>query len=228
MYAEALNQWRRELGHVANVPGGVYITEKMRGQEGHIYSPVPKAKQKEAVEFLGKTAFQEPTMFLADTLLGVLQSQGAMTNLQRTQKYLLRTVIASDKLVRLEEQCALQVGGNADSLYSVRELLVDVETPLFADVFKPAKNGKLSSFRTALQREYIVQMGRKLLPIEKPQWWNRNSDTYSADVRSVVRGQLIRLQKSLERAKKRGSLDQQDHVLDLIARIEAAFDEADD
>ena len=40
-----LGQWTLELNHVAAIVGGFNTQEKYVGQEGVLFSPVPKARQ---------------------------------------------------------------------------------------------------------------------------------------------------------------------------------------
>ncbi len=52
MYGRVLGQWNLEMGHVIAIVGGVNSQQKHAGQDGVLFTPVPKEKQAEAVKSL--------------------------------------------------------------------------------------------------------------------------------------------------------------------------------
>lgn len=226
LYTEALNQWAREMGHVANVPGGVIGVQKVYGQDGAIYTPVSKVRQKEAVHFLGDYAFKTPTMFLRDDILSKLEPSGSVPRLMEYQERILRTMISNDKLLRMNEQYARY----SDSAYSPLELYNDVRDMLFSEV----KEGKIviDPYRRALQRAYIDELGNKLAK-EKPLPATagffarafRQPDVTNTDIRAITRGHLADLRTTLQNAAKRVSDDiTRLHLNDLALTIETILD----
>src|SRR5256712_12434987 len=73
MYTELINQWAREMNHVAVVVGGVYQFTKYAGQSGRVYQPVPRAKQVEAGPVLKDKGVTTPSLFFDP---GVLPRNG--------------------------------------------------------------------------------------------------------------------------------------------------------
>ncbi|MFI5187117.1 MAG: zinc-dependent metalloprotease, partial [Chitinophagales bacterium] len=65
IYGQMTGQFGRYMGHVARNVGGVYLNPKTVEQTGNVYEYTPKAKQKEAVDFLSKQLFSTP-IWLAD------------------------------------------------------------------------------------------------------------------------------------------------------------------
>ena len=61
MYNQVTVQFNIYMGHVAKYVGGIMETPKMVEEQGPVYEVVPKAKQKEAVEFLNKQLFTTPS-----------------------------------------------------------------------------------------------------------------------------------------------------------------------
>src|SRR5580692_9908792 len=57
VYGRLLSQWQLEMGHVAQVVGGLNSQEKVVGQEGRVFNLVPRPRQEEAVKFLVDNAF---------------------------------------------------------------------------------------------------------------------------------------------------------------------------
>src|SRR5579872_5126223 len=56
LYGRMMSQWQLEMGHVAQIVGGFESQEKMVGQEGRIFTLVPKVRQQEAVKYLVENA----------------------------------------------------------------------------------------------------------------------------------------------------------------------------
>ncbi len=54
LYGREVSQFRTEMGHVANLVGGMNSQEKYGDQPGVRFTPVPKAKQKEAMKFIAE------------------------------------------------------------------------------------------------------------------------------------------------------------------------------
>jgi hypothetical protein len=60
VHGVVIGQWVRELNHVAALVGGFHSQQKHWGQDGVLFTPVPKEKQKAAVAFLNRTVFTTP------------------------------------------------------------------------------------------------------------------------------------------------------------------------
>ena len=74
VYSNVLGQFRRYEGHVLRNIGGVYTTYKSVEQEGAVYEPETKARQKEALEYLDRNVFTEPTWLTAESYINRLSS----------------------------------------------------------------------------------------------------------------------------------------------------------
>ena len=64
MYNQLTSQFSLYMGHVTRNVGGIMETPKMVEEEGPVYEIVPKAKQKEAVDFLNKQLFATPAWLI--------------------------------------------------------------------------------------------------------------------------------------------------------------------
>jgi hypothetical protein len=60
MYEALVGQYNRYLGHVAANIGGRFVTNRSIEQEGAKYEPVPKDRQKKALDFLNENLFKKP------------------------------------------------------------------------------------------------------------------------------------------------------------------------
>ena len=85
LYGRLLGQWRTELNHVANIVGGADTRELYGGQKGVRFSPINKARQKQAVDFLVQNAFVTPDFFLVDSILKRMEPTGAVARIVQAQ-----------------------------------------------------------------------------------------------------------------------------------------------
>jgi len=149
VYAAVLGQWTRELVHVTVVVGGVNAQNKHVGQEGPVYSPIPKAKQKEALQFLNDNVFATPSWIVRPDILSRIEPQGALSRVLAVQRTVLNNLMASAKLQRMMEQEALH-GANA---YAPAEYLADLRKGIFSELSKPSP--AIDPYRRNLQRLYL-------------------------------------------------------------------------
>jgi hypothetical protein len=196
LYEEVLGQWSREMGHVANYPGGVDIVLRINDEEENQYTPLPRERQKAAVQFLSDNAWKAPKFMLREDVVRKIYpsgSSGAVKLVQDAQARLVRTVLSNDKLLRLLEHETMD-GAKA---YSVRELFADVENALFSDV-KQAKP-QTDNFRRNLQRVFVEELAQKLVsppPPTVPPGFEAfralfaTPDVSKTDARGLARAQL--------------------------------------
>lgn len=220
-YDDILGQWSREMGHVANIPGGVFIDRKVFGSEGSVYTPVPSARQRAAVSFLKDYVFTTPTWLIDERITRLLAPSDVASRLSSMQTRLLRTVISSDKLLRLLDQQA-RFG---DTAYSVDELYADVEGAILTEM---QSNKPTDFYRRALQRTYVQEL------IDKAAKPTGSADgfmamfrpnTYATDVRAISRARLVTLRKRLATIKSSDALTQA-HYDDLALQIRQALEES--
>ena len=160
LYAAVIGQWRTEMSHVANLVGGAFSQEKYGGQPGARFTPVPKARQKQAVQFLTDNALKTPA-FLIDTVIDRrLEPSGQVRRIQAAQAGILTSLLNDTKLTRLIEWEAL-TGGSADG-YSPQELLSDIRHGVWSELSQPAP--KIDVFRRELQRAWVDQSIRRVRP----------------------------------------------------------------
>jgi hypothetical protein len=210
LYDDLWAQWAREMGHVAVVVGGMWQETKKVGQAGPVYTPVPRARQQEAVQFLLQNAFTTPTYFLDPELLRRLEPAGAVGRVRTRQNALLSTMFQDARLGRLADQSALATP--ASPAYTIGELFTDVSRGIFSEATQARP--VTDEYRRDLQRSFVSHMERLMgeLPNQSPR---------PADARALARATLVSLDGTLEGAL--GSTTHAPtaaHFTDLRARID--------
>ncbi|MBU3679798.1 MAG: DUF5117 domain-containing protein [Candidatus Kapabacteria bacterium] len=219
-YDDILGQWSREMGHVANIPGGVFIDRKVFGSNGAVYTPVPQARQRAAVSFLKDYVFTTPTWLIDEKVVRLLSPSDVASRLSSMQTRILRTVISSDKLLRLLDQQARY----GDTAYSVDKLYGDVEGAILTEL---QTNKPTDYYRRALHRAYVQELIDKCTkpaPSSDPFAAMFRSNTYSTDVRAISRARLASLRKKLTTIKSTDALTQS-HYDDLALQIRQALED---
>jgi hypothetical protein len=185
VYGRALGQWERELGHVAQIVGGLDSQEKHGGQDGVRFTPVPKARQEAAVKFLNENAFATPTMFLKPEILRRMEPNGALDRMRASQLRLLSGLLTPARIGRLVEQEAI----DGASAYRATEFLADVRKGVFQEIY--SADPKVDAYRRNLQRGYLELISTRL---------NGPISRINDDERPLLRGELRSLTSDLTAA----------------------------
>jgi hypothetical protein len=225
VYTELEGMYATYIGHVTTIVGGMTADLKTSDQAGPVYRPVPRAKQKEAVQFLSDQVFEAPTWLLEqDVLRRIGPSAGGVSQIQSRQASVLRTMLNAARIGRLAEAQTLYP---ADA-YPVREFLDDIRSGVWGDASTTARN----PYRRALQREHIARLASLLndAPAATPAGFGptRNRfDIATSDVRPLVRAQLTSLRNDARaRAGSTADATARAHFVDLVERIDRALDPA--
>lgn len=219
-YDDIMGQWSREMGHVANIPGGVFIERKVFGSAGTVYTPVPQARQREAITFLKDYVFTTPTWLIDERIVRLLSASDVAARLSSMQVRHLRTVIGSDKLLRLLDQQARY----GDTAYSVDELFTDVEGAILGEL---QTNKPTDYYRRALHRAYVQELidkASKPAPSTDAFSMMFRPNTYGTDVRAISRARLSALRKKLTAIKNADAITQA-HYEDLALQIRQALED---
>jgi len=233
IYQRLIDQWSSELEHVVNVVGGAESREKYGGQPGPRFTPLPRSRQKAAVQFLNTRAFTTPGYFLDTRILRRMEPEGSLRRIGAAQTRILNELLDSDRLTRLSEYEALAAHdprGSRD-VYAVPELLGDVRRGIWSEL--GASQVTIDPFRRHLQRSYIAQADGKINPspaiiISS----GRGSGSRSVlgagpntDLRALMRGELNDLDSALRAALPRAAdRETRLHILDARAEIKRILD----
>ncbi len=156
LYGRMISQWQLEMNHVAQVVGGFNSQEKVVGQEGRIFTLIPKIKQEEAVKFLMDNAFQTPLWMVDPEILRRIEPTGVLNRIANAQKSVLNTLLNDQRFARLIEQQT--VDGSA--AYTAAELLSTVRKGVWKELEAPQV--KIDAYRRNLQNAYLDLVNTKL------------------------------------------------------------------
>lgn len=221
MYGRLVSQWRREMGHVANVVGGTTSQEKYGSQPGIRFAPLPRERQRGAIAFLNENVFATPTFFLDPAILRRIEPDGAMARIRTAQAGVLSALFGNTRLNRMVEFGAM---GSKDA-YTVDQMLSDLHRGIWSELSSPTV--RIDAFRQNLQYEYISQLGAKINPA--PVTPNPNIPAAFAfmqappadQARALMRADLMELDSQLRSAQSRAAdVQTRAHIIEARHRIQ--------
>ncbi|MBI4911777.1 MAG: zinc-dependent metalloprotease [Acidobacteria bacterium] len=222
LYRAVWGQWSRELGHVAAIVGGFDSQNKHQGQKGPVFTPVPRARQKDAVRYLNEAVFRTPQWILDKNILARLSPASGSTQLLGAQRSALRALLDRGRTLRLQEQEALL----GDQAYKLTEMLADLRDGIFGELKAAAP--RVEPMRRNLQRAYLEQLDERLnrpAPSVPPQLaaFVQMAPNLPDDTRGAIRAELRSLQAAASAkaavAGDRGTRAHLEDVKDQISKI---------
>jgi len=216
LYDELLGVWSRYIGHVVTNVGGVNENRLKPNQKGFVYTPVAAKEQAASLNWLVKNAFSSPDWLHQSKISRNIHHASYVENIRSLQVRHLNNLLSADRMARLMENEVNDVNYNA--LDMVRQL----QRGIWSEIYNGAQ---IDIFRRNLQKAYLDRMDYLLN--EEPKSDTRSSrngtpvDLSQSDIRSIVRGELVKLQSQLKSARGHYSNDlTRYHVDDAIVRIE--------
>ncbi len=181
VYGRLLAQWTLEMNHVPPLIGGFLSQQRHIGQEGVRFTPVPKARQAAATQFLLANAFVAPGFLIQPELLRRMEPAGVMDRLRTAQTSVMNSMLQNDRIERLVEQAALDSAG----AYTAVQFLGDVRSGIWSELTTPRR--PIDPFRRNTQRAYLDTIDNRLNGGVPP----------DAEVRALLRGELRALRAQL-------------------------------
>ena len=102
-YGRLLGQWVLEMNHVAAIVGGLQSQQKVAGQDGPRFMPIPRVRQAQAVRFLIDHAFTTPMYFVKPEILRRIEPTGVLDRIRTSQQRVLTSLLAGPRIARLVE-----------------------------------------------------------------------------------------------------------------------------
>ncbi len=210
MYGALLGQWSREMGHVANVVGGVEQINFYYGDAEQRFFPIDFDKQREAVEFLLENALDTPDEeFISADILGRLQASGSPDRMLGAQQRVLRALMNENRLKRMAE-----IAQTNDDAYTGAELIEDIEDGVFSELnARSGRNVTVDVYRRNLQRVYVDMLES-----------NVSRGATDSDTAALSRESLRRIREQISDDGTWGDDETTAHFRDLAARIDDALD----
>ncbi len=156
VYGRVLSQWQTEMSHVAQVVGGLNSQEKVVGQEGRVFTLVPKTRQEEAVKFLVDNAFSTPVWLIDPEILRRIEANGALSRIRNAQNAVLNQLLNDQRFARLIEQQTI----DGTAAYTAAELLATVRKGVWKELDGPTV--RIDAYRRNLQNAYLEMINAKL------------------------------------------------------------------
>jgi len=227
LYDRTVGQWSTEANHVATMVGGGQVQYKSGSQPGAVYTPLPRARQAEAMRFLNDEVFRTPTYLVRPEIAARIEAGGMIARINNAQGRVLNTLFDNARLNRLIELEAL-AARPADA-YPLATMLADLRRGVWGEVYstRPAAD----AYRRELQMRLLTLIDGKLNPrpatgaaAAGPQFGPRPA-ALSEDAKSHLRGELLTLRADIQRALPRaGDRATQLHLQGALHRIGEILD----
>jgi hypothetical protein len=222
MYGAVWSQWSLELGHVAAIVGGYQTQNKHQGQAGEVYTPETRARQEEAVRFIGDNLFRTPKWILARPILDRMTPGEGARRLLSAQRRSLRILLQDRaRTNRLQEHEALL----GDKAYRLQDLLADLRAGVFSELSAPG--ARIDTYRRNLQRAFLEVMDDRLnqAAAPLPAVFGPGIPVIPDDARGAVTAELKAIQSlAAARAAAAGDKATRAHLEDLKAQIARILD----
>lgn len=225
-YNRILGQYTNEMRHVAAIVGSSDGQEKYGSQPGARFTPIPRERQRAAVQFVHANVFQTPTWLLDPQILRRLEPEGSVARINGTQRGILNFMMDDNRLARLVEYEAIP---GTVRPYPLSEFLADMRTGIWSEL--SAASVRVDPYRRGLQRIYLETVAGKLnaTPSTTPRISSsaQTGQSYTAparpstDVKALLRMELRTLDAALAAAlSKAGDTTTRAHIQDARWQID--------
>ena len=229
IYGQVTGQFSRYMGHVAKNVGGIYLTPKVWEQDGNVYDYTPKAKQKDAVDFLNKQLFTTPA-WLADNRIYDRIGGTPLVTIGNIQDNMLNRLLSTSTLNKLIQFEAEQ-GSQA---YTITEMFSDIKKGIWSEL---TTKKKIDVYRRNLQKSYVNILSEIIAPPKFSEttivinFGGTSRPQLSADksdIKSLVRAHLVSLRNDIKAAIP-ATTDEMSkyHLQDVATRIDKALNPKD-
>ncbi|MDA0843173.1 MAG: zinc-dependent metalloprotease [Bacteroidetes bacterium] len=225
-YGQVFGQFGRYMGHVSNHIGGVYEYYKTTDQTGSVYTPVSKAKQREALAFIHKELFNTPKWLIDKDIISNTEYSGNVERLRSLQARYLNNMLSLGKLARLVEYETL----HGSKAYSLVDFMRELRFGLWSEL---QSGNAIDTYRRNLQKAHVERLSYLLTADSQrksPSYGGYSKSTAvttdQSDIRSVARAELVNLRSSInENLSNTSDRMSRYHLQDVAARITEILDE---
>jgi hypothetical protein len=200
LYNEVVGQYGRYMGHVAKNVAGIYETPKSVEQAGSVYEFVPKATQKEAMDFLQKQLFATPAWLINNDILS-RTGQNAVNVIGARQESVLGRLLSNSTFAKLIQGEA----ANGSSAYTMSDMMTDLKQGIWSEL---ATKKPIDVYRRNLQKSFVERIGAFVNPPAPAASafggitisFGASIDAKKSDIVSVLKGTLRQLKTDITAA----------------------------
>ena len=145
------------MNHVAAIVGGFNSQQKHAGQEGVRFTPIARATQAGAVNFLNANAFEVPSWAVNPDILRRIEPVGVLDRIRTGQLRVLGSLLSSARIARLVEQESI----DGAAAYRPLDFLADVRKGIWSEAYGTAPV-KIDAYRRNLQRAYVETLADRI------------------------------------------------------------------
>ncbi len=218
IYNELVTQYFRYMGHVLKNIGGITTTPRSVEENGTVYEFVPKARQKEAMQFLQQQLFSTPKWLIDEKLFKVtgMVDPATISSLQAT---VLTRLFGANTIKKLLQFEAFE-GAKA---YTATEMLNDLKKGIWSEL--PAHQ-PIDMYRRNLQKVYTEKLIGSIQPaatgVSLP---GRGPIDPATDGSSLIKGQMRSLLNEINTVLPAiKDTDTRFHLQDISERLKHALD----
>ncbi|PIE49334.1 MAG: zinc-dependent metalloprotease [Flavobacteriales bacterium] len=220
MYGRVVSQFNRYMGHVVNNIGGLYEYYKAVGQDGPVYTYVPKEKQKKSLEYINEQLFDTPIWLIDKNIISKTEYTGVVERVRRLQTRTLNNILNPGRMARMIENETL----NGKEAYTLLNMMKGLRN----GIWKELRYGKnIDTYRRNLQRAYVERL-EYLLNAENPKIPDTSSPYFKptrinvnqSDIKAVAMAELKAVQRLTKSAINRYRGIDRIHLQDIDRRID--------
>lgn len=149
MYGQLVGQFSRYMGHVTKNIGGIQTTPRMQEEGGIVVEFTPKARQKDAMQFLQEQLFKTPTWLIQNNI-AELTGANDLTTIGGVQNNILGRLLSNATLSKLFRYEASEANA-----YGASEMLTDLRKGVWSEL---ATRKPIDIFRRNLQKAYVERI----------------------------------------------------------------------
>ena len=199
VYNEVVAQYGRYMGHFLTNIGGIKTDFKTTDQEGAVYTIIPKARQKEAVQFLHKFLFETPQWLLNKNVLDKITAP-TTDRVSTMQDNILGTLLSSGRLQRL-----ISSHNRDENGYRIDEYFDDLKRGIWSEL---GNHKAIDNYRRNLQKSFVERLGNIANPPTASSgpgggiviFFGPAIDPKKSDIVSVAKGTLRSLKTEISSA----------------------------
>ncbi|MFC4479025.1 zinc-dependent metalloprotease [Flavobacterium chungangensis] len=210
MHKAVVSQYSRYLYHVLKNIGNNYVTKRTVDEKGLVYQPVPKAKVKASIDYVGRQLFVAPLWMYPKEIEQLIPLKTA-EQISDQQNQILNMLLSSGMLYNISLK-SMQF----ERAYTVQEFLNDLQQTVW---IKFSGDEKQDFYRRGLQRSYIEKLSRLLLPKDL-EAGKALDNAQRSDVRLYAKQHVVKLIDDIKKLMNTAAGLNEEHFENVLAELD--------